>query len=284
MLMTPLLERLVIPDGLSVASTSTFKTKLAGHRSVGASNLHMVFDFDRTLTVKKPGTDDEVTTWHILREHLPEEGQLQYQELFEKYRALEIAGTLTQEDAITWWSSILNLFVQYNVDLTAVEEDFLAKANIRPGVAELFKLCSDNKIPTIILSAGIRDVIEIWCRKYRIEPSLVISTGLILDKTNRIVGWGKETLVHALNKSEATHPELLAIRKSRPKALLVGDSLDDAAMAAGERDVIRIRLLDPRADDLVNEQEQKRTFERFDALIKSGSLLPACELVEAIIS
>jgi HAD superfamily phosphoserine phosphatase-like hydrolase len=212
---------------------------------------------------------------------LPEDGQLQYWALFEKYRALELSHAMTQKDAVDWWSSILNLFVEHKIDLAAVEDDFLDRASIRPDTVELFKLCADNNIPTVILSAGIREVIDIWCRKYKIKPSLVISTALVLDENSKIVGWEKDTLVHILNKSEITHPELAAIRTNRPKTFLVGDSLNDASMAVGTQDIIRTRVLDLRDDEAAIEEEQM-TFEKFDLLIKSGSLRPLRQLVEMV--
>lgn len=133
-----------------------------------------------------------------------------------------------------------------------------------------------------ILSAGIRDVIEIWCQKYRIKPSLVISTALSLDGENKVAGWQKDTLVHALNKSEATHPELLAIRDRYSRTLLVGDSLNDAAMATGSEGVMRLRIYDPRADEVATDQKMRKTFEAFDALIDTGTLYPLLELIQRL--
>ncbi len=272
-----------IPNKLEVGDPSAFEVKVADFAQVGASGMHAVFDFDRTLTTKKPGADDEVTTWHILGEHLPPEGKVEYKELFQKYRGTELRGELTTETAVEWWSASFELYIKYGINLPDVEHDFLNKASMRPGVIELFELCADHNIPTVILSAGIRDVIEIWCRRYNIEPSLIISTALIMDDAGNIAGWEKETLVHVLNKSEATHAELVNIRKDRPKTFLIGDSMDDATMASGDRDVIRVRILDPREDEVASEQEVQRTFEKFDALIRSGSMRPFLELVELVI-
>lgn len=281
--MSGVCNQLMIPAGLIVVDPLEFGDKLNKFAAMGANGMHAIFDFDRTLTVKRPGTQDEVTTWHILREYLPAARQPEYQKLFEKYRGLELSGDMTKQDAMDWWSSSLNLFAENGIDLSAVEKTFLDRASIRPGTVELFKLLADNGIPTIILSAGVRDVIDIWCRKYDIKPTLVISTALILDDSNRISGWQAETLVHMLNKSESTHPELLAIRGARPKTLVVGDGLDDASMAAGSEDIVRVRILDPRADETITEQEERKTFEKFDALVKAGTLEPLAKLVESII-
>lgn len=280
--MSELHKHIAIPKDLEVGDRRSFESKLNEFTLAGARKMHVVFDFDRTLTVKRPGSLDEVTTWHILCQHLPEEGKKRYKLLFDKYRSLEIANIMTREDAIEWWSSILSLFVEYDINFTNVEKDFLYKATIRPGVEELFRFCSDNAIPTIILSAGISDVIEIWCKKYGISPSLIISTRLVLDENNICKGWEKETLVHALNKSEANHLELDSIRNKRPNAIVIGDSLSDAAMAIGDDNVIRVRVVDPRPDEIVDELERDKTFEVFDTIIRTGRLDPLMGIIKRV--
>lgn len=276
-------KQLSIPKGLIVADSISFQRKIAEFAALGAAGVHVIFDFDRTLTVRRPGAQDEVTTWHILREHLPEAGQAEYQRLFEKYRALELNGDMTQQDAVQWWSSILNLFVAHSIDLTAVEETFLARASIRPGTVELFKLFADHNIPVIILSAGIHDVIDIWCRQYNIHPSIIISTRLKIDSNNIISGWQEDTLVHVLNKSEATHPEVSTMRRNRTKLFVVGDSLDDASIAADGHHVVKIRILDFRGDEATTVHEEHKTLQKFDAFVKTGSLDPLRQLIELIL-
>ena len=274
----------LIPDDLIAGNPESLQTKIAEFIGATAAGVHFVFDFDRTLTVRNSKTNEDVTTWHILREHLPEVGKKQYQDLFEKYRVLEINGTMTELDAAEWWSSILDLFVEHKLDLAAVEQDFLDRASIRPGTAELFQLCKNNDIPTIVMSAGIRDVIEMWGRSYGVSPSLTLSTALILDEASTVIGWHRDTLIHVLNKSETNHPELASIRSSRPKAILVGDSMNDADMASGENDVLRIRIYDPRPDEVTDiDKERLKTFTAFDAMIESGSLVSLLELTKLIV-
>ncbi len=273
-------ENLTLPTGLITLDQMSVLSKLA---KFTLSNTHLAFDFDRTMTTRNEGSRDDVTTWSILAEHLPEEGRAQHQAYFERYRTLEISQKMTEADAIEWWSSILNLFVEHGINLSAVEDDFLNKANARPGVADVFKFCADHSIPTVVLSAGILDVIEIWCEKYGVNPSLILSTALIVDEFGTVVGWNKASLVHVLNKSEAQHAELETIRADRPNTILIGDSLDDASMVSGQDSVLRIRILDQRDDELrTQEAERSISFTKFDAVICSGDLQPLLKLLNVI--
>jgi phosphoserine phosphatase len=184
-----------IPEGMTCADETAFLHKIKSFAEAGGDNLHIVYDFDRTLTVSHPETQEDVTTWHILGKHLSEEGCVRYKNLFQKYRSLELADKLTERDAIEWWSASFQLYIDERVNIRHVDADFLARASIRPGAYELFALCKANKVPSVIMSAGIRDVIEIWTQKYGIEPALVLSTALKFDNEGVIVGWDKDTLV-----------------------------------------------------------------------------------------
>jgi HAD superfamily phosphoserine phosphatase-like hydrolase len=276
-----------VPLGLITANDEAFMRKVSEYATAGAAKLHVIFDFDRTLTVRKSEVyDGDVTSWHILRSHLPEngqemDGQRRYDALFAEYRAKEIAETLTEQDAITWWSSTLDLFVEYEVNMNEVENDFVERASVRPGTAELFNLCNELEIPTIILSAGMRDVINVWSRVYGVDPTIVLSTALITDRRGRVIGWDKNTLVHVMNKHEAGHDEIAAIKADRPNVLVVGDSLGDADMVDDE--ALRIRIYDPRVDALDDlDRVKRRTFDKFDALILKGDFMPLIRLVEII--
>lgn len=270
-------------NGFTYADEAGVSQKIRRFIQAGADELHFVFDFDRTLTVNQHETQEDVTTWRILGHHLPPIGQQEDQTLYKKYRSLEINDKLTEYDAIEWWTSILKLYQHYRVDMIKVEEDFLSRASIRPQATELFAVCEQRGIPTVVLSAGIRNVIEIWSRAYNVTPTLILSTALTLDKEGRIAGWLEDTLVHTLNKHEAGHAELTNIRSGRPKTIVVGDSMSDADMVSGEKDVLRIRIFDPRADESMSMSwVRQKTFEKFDVMIESGNFWPLFNLMKAI--
>jgi HAD superfamily phosphoserine phosphatase-like hydrolase len=251
--------------------------------TTATGKIHAVFDFDRTLTVQHLGTDADITSWNILQNHLPQEGQVKCENLFTLYRAKELAGNMTAEDAVTWWSTVLNIYAEYALNIQTVEQDFLTHATVRDGARELFNLCNELSIPTVILSAGVKDIIDLWARKYDISPSLVLSTELRLNSSGTIIGWDETTLIHTLNKDETDHEELSAIRHLKPFSIVVGDSIHDADMAAGDENVLRIRIIDPRPDENIDViQERTRSLDRFDLVLESRDLMPITQLIRDV--
>ncbi len=249
----------------------------------GADKLHLIIDFDRTLTVDKSERDGDTTTWQILKARLSPKGLNKYFKLFDKYRPLEIEGKMSQEDAQNWWSKTLQLYIENEINLLEVERKFLEKATIRPQAKDVFRLCETLGIPTVILSAGIKDVIDIWSKTFQIKPTLVLSTKLILDKKGKIIDWENDSLIHVLNKREKGHAKLTAIKEHRLNTILIGDSIDDARMVEGEQNVLRIRLMNPREDENSNEKDfEKDTLEKFDLMIDNNTFEPILKILELI--
>lgn len=269
-----------IPEGLTYKDKDQLIAKLS--RFAGqTARIHAVADFDRTLTQRRGGVDEDITSWNILRDHLPPDEQAECKRLFEIAWPKEVAGTMTEQDAVEWWSSVLDIYARNHLDMNEVERDFMARASIRVGAKELFDLFKTLGIPSTILSAGVKDVIDLWSAVYEASPTLTISTELVLDENRRMMGWKRETLVHVLNKSEVDHPELNRIRAERPLSIIFGDSINDADMAIGDEDVLRVRIYDPRPGEATNiGTERAKTFERFDLMIGTGSLEPLTQLLQ----
>lgn len=268
-------------QGFLVGDEKIVIEKLGRFQREGKGKTHLLFDFDRTLTMNNEGED--ITTWHILRSHLPPQAQSQYDNFFQQFRPLEIRQTLTQDDAIAWWEQILSLIKESQVNMHKVEQNFLSKANARPYATRVFETCEKLGVPTIILSAGVKDVITLWCSHYKINPTVVLSTRLKVGEDGVVIGWEKDSLIHVLNKKEKEHADLSKIQATHPFTILVGDSVHDADMVEGEKDVIRIRVIDLREDEKIDHKRfAEETFQRFDLMIESGSMKPLLDLVSAI--
>ncbi|HEV2403625.1 MAG TPA: DNA polymerase III subunit gamma/tau [Candidatus Saccharimonadales bacterium] len=166
------------------------------------------------------------------------------------------------------------------MNLFDVERKFVSRASIRPGVAELFELCQKHNIPTAILSAGVTNIIDIWCQHFGIHPDIVLSTHLGLTDEGHIAGWGQESMIHVLNKRERGHGELSVLREQRPNIIL-GGGLDDADMVQGSS-ILRTRVYDPRPDEKDSEAAQLATLQRFDLMLAGGSLQPLVDLIRLL--
>ena len=264
---------------------TTLQKKIDKFIADGSDALHMVLDFDRTMTQGGTKTS-EATSWYILQSFFGSELMSKRDELYHMYRGLEIAGKLTQADAVNWWESSLALVTQSHISFDHIKPRIARDLKPRKGIYELFTTAKTHTIPTVILSAGVKNIIDYWCSHHSITPDLVISTELIFDPDNIIVGWKKESLVHILNKHAQSSKETATLRATRPNTIIIGDSLDDATMATGDESVIRILIDDPRSDGMTPKakiEHEKRAGELFDMRITEGNLTPIVSLLEKII-
>ncbi|TAL15244.1 hypothetical protein EPN95_00515 [Patescibacteria group bacterium] len=269
-----------IPQGFIYDNASDLEAKIIAFRNAGTGQLQLVLDFDRTLTEK---SDENSTSWQLMRNHLPPKGKREAQAVYEHYRALEVAEKLTPEDATIWWTTSMSIVAKYRLDMNIVEQEFLSYSTIRPGTKELFDLCAKYNIPTVIMSAGIKDIIDIWCRAYDIHPTIILSTELILNEQNQITGWNETSVVDIFTKHEVDHPELSRIRAERPHTILAGDSLHDHNMAEGTDTVLRVRIVDSIDESDIRKQLEQETFTEFDTIIEDGTLNPIIDLIKQII-
>lgn len=250
--------------------------------SGGKSNLHLLFDFDRTLTVGRNNAGEDFTSWNILTKLLPSKAFTKQQKLYQKYRPIEASGKLSSKEATSWANQVLKIIVENEVNLLEMEKNFSQKTSIRPHAKNIFDVCNALEIPTVIVSAGIKNVIDIWSKTFQISPTLVLAVKLITDANGKIIDWDKN-IIHVANKGKQGHEELDEIRKQRPNIIAVGDALEDADMVDGDENVLRIRINEPRIDEKLNEEERlKKTFAKFDLMIESGTLEPVLRILELI--
>jgi len=248
--------------------------------SRGKDKLHLLIDFDRTLTVGRNKTGRDNTSWEILGNHLSKKAHSKQHALYDKYRPMELSGKMTREEAESWAHQVLQIFVEDNINLSKIEKDFEQKTDIRPYAKELLDLSGKLGIPTVILSAGIGEIINLWAKIFQVSPTLVLATRVITDKNGEIIDWDKN-IIHHLNKKEKSHEELTKIKTQRPNTILIGDALEDADMSDGNENVLRIRIFNPREDEkLTREAFAKKTFEKFDLIIENETLEPVLQILE----
>ena len=273
------MRKIAIPKGLTLRNQKQFFLKLDSFIKEGVDKIHLLLDFDRTLTKSQNDLGENVTTWEILKDHLPSKAQKEYQQFYKKYRALEIGNKMTVSDAVKWWKRILNLFQKNKLKWSDITNDVEKRMPIRPYTKELFQICERKNIPTVIISAGIQDIIELWCQKFEINPTIILSTNLTFSSEDYMTGWRKDSLIHILNKKEKGYQEIKKIKSKRPNTILIGDSLDDAYMVEGEKNVLRVIVYDSRKDDKI--KIIKEFTKKFDLIIKNGTLHPVVKILNS---
>lgn len=255
----------------------TLATKISQFALDGVSKLHVVSDWDRTLTAN--GGKSDITSWEVAQRMLPPEGRKQDQLFSDYYYARELDGTLTEQDAREWWRISLGLQVEHQTNIHDMQRA-VREARMRPraGAVALFRLCNELEIPTVILSAGVKNVIEWVTEANDMHPSHILATSLKLDPDGRITGWEDSTLTHALNKNEMGHREITTVQRSRPNTILLGDDKKDPRMVNGQNRVLRFQVQDGR----LTKRDRKESQEAgYDALI-SGALFPVESLIRWI--
>jgi phosphoserine phosphatase len=257
--------------GLVWRDQAAAKKILSRYRKEGKELLHFVWDWDGTL-VPTHGF-----SWQVMANTLPAAGRRQHIQLYNQYKPMEDRGELTRAKERAWSESALKLHVKHRTPLKVIEEE-AGRVKVRRYAELAFAVCERAAVPTIILSAGIKDVIDLVARKHRIHPTAVLGAELFFTKEGLLTGWKKDSLVDAKTKREMGHPDLTHIRNQHPNAVLFGDQPQDAGMLSGP--ALRIRINGTHAQGTEDwEVYLKESWEAgYDAVTTDDHLLVVARL------
>lgn len=226
-------------------------------RKMGADNLQVIADFDRTIT--KCFVDGKRTSSLIgvLRDKnfLSSEYVNKSKALFNKYHPIEINNKLPlnikKKKMLEWWKKHFALLISSGLTKELVKFAMdEADTHLRPGGQKFFRRLAKRNIPLIIFSAGGlgQESIRIFLRKRALffDNVYIVANYFVWDKQGNLAGIEKP-IIHVFNKDEAilkNFPFYNQVKK-RKNVILVGDSLGDAKMATGmpHDEVIKIGFL-----------------------------------------
>ncbi|MET0779766.1 MAG: HAD-IB family phosphatase [Candidatus Saccharimonadales bacterium] len=260
------------PQNLILSDPAMVTEKLLYFAQAGPEQIYYLFDFDRTLTTSKH-TGDNTTTWQILHGLLSDEGRKLSNAIRQKYLKMEDDGLLTREDAHAFSATLLDLHALHGTNRRDMEQA-ATQIRLRDGSEALFGACDAAHIPTVILSAGIRDIIELVARENNIHPTLLLSIKLQFDDNGRIIGWDKDSMILTNNKNENVKQWVSHIASARPLTVLIGDTVEDAKMVEGDQNVLRIRV----CDSAVNDDYLKKSFAAGYDIVVEEDLEPLADL------
>jgi len=212
----------------------------------GVEKLHVLADFDRTLTYAFARGEKVPSIISILRssgKYLGEDYAKKALALYEKYHSIEIDPKIPFEEKkkamYEWWKTHFDLVIRSGLNRNHLDEVVVSgKMKFRQGALEFFDFLHKHKIPLIIMSASglggsvIAALLEKENRLYR--NIYIISNSLVWDKNGKAIDI-KKPIIHCLNKDETILKNFPCYKtiKQRKNVLLLGDNLEDVKMIKG---------------------------------------------------
>ena len=235
--------KMLIPD------EKVFEEKRERIVRLGARNLHILVDFDRTLTKGVINNKEVRSIMEFFRSgpYINAEYSRKSHELANFYRPYELDSNLGLDEKKKkmheWWIKHFDLLIKSGLNkkhlvkmVNEIEkEGFL---EFREGVFDFFEMTKKKNIPVIIISSsGLGEIIEMVLKKHKkfYDNIKIITNEYYWDEKGRAIGV-REPIIHVFNKDETAvkdFPEIYNLIKERKNIILIGDSLGDIGMANG---------------------------------------------------
>jgi cytosolic 5'-nucleotidase 3 len=239
----------------------------------GFENLHILADFDRTVTYGLDKTGKKTpTVISKLRTNSEYLGQKYFDEahrLFDVYHPIEIDASISLDEKkdkmYEWWSEHFGLIARSGLDKDLINK--VAAENpleFREGVLEFMRLLHKKKVPVVFISAGPGDMIETFLEKDKLDFSniYVIGNRYVFDDNGNVVAI-KEPIVHTFNKTEVVlrGMDIYDKIKNKKNVLLLGDQIGDAGMIEGFDcdNLLKVGFLNENVEDSL--EEYKKNFD-----------------------
>ncbi|MBN1325676.1 haloacid dehalogenase-like hydrolase [Candidatus Falkowbacteria bacterium] len=239
----------------------------------GPNSLHVLADFDRTITKAFVNGEYVSSIISMLRKHnyLTPDYPQKAQELFEKYHPQELDPKISKKEKSKimeeWWRAHNKLLIASGLNIKDIESAVKHEhIQFREGAEDFLNTLKANNIPLIIFSSsGLgTDAISILLKQRgKLSDNIeIVSNTFEYDEQGNVVRI-KEPIIHSLNKGEAVLKDLPAFKKvkDRKNVILLGDSVDDVGMVEGFKydHLIKFGFLNDKVDE--NLDDYKKYFD-----------------------
>ena len=261
---------IIIPKPKKLAAT------IKAIRQDGPAKLHVLADFDRTMTYRAINNVPTPSLIAILRNghYLSADYAKKAHALFDKYQPIEkdpnLALSKKKKAMNTWWRTHKKLLIKSGLskyDLLKIVKD--PQIKFRQGAPEFLDYLKTKKIPLVILSAsGVGEAVPLYFKnaKKNYKNIHYIVNSLKWSKSGQALAI-KEPIIHSLNKDETVlknFPKIYRQISQRKNVILLGDNISDVAMITGFAydQLIKVGFLN------YSEPKIKNTFlKNFDIII-----------------
>ncbi len=250
------------------SNKNNFEKTINNIKSDWFVNLHLLADFDRTLTKafsfwkKRPSLISVLRSDWYLSENYSKEANKLYNYYSKFENDTNISLDEKKKHMKEWRTKHFNLLIEswlHKRDIEKIIESRIIE--LREWIKELLKFLAKNNIPIIIISANWlwTDSIKIYLEKeWFLTPNVkIISNEFVWDTKWNAIDYDKR-VIHVFNKDETVlkeFPEIYNQIESRKNVILLGDSLWDVGMIEwfDYNNLLKIGFLNDNEDILLEE-------------------------------
>lgn len=220
--------------------------KVIGFKRKGSSGIHILADFDRTLTygLDKDGRNRTPTVVSQLRsdeKYLGRAYKEEAERLFDLYHPIEINPNIPLDEKRQkmheWWSKHFDWIAKNGLTKKIIEQVVKERPlRFRKGALEFMEMLNEHEIPLVIMSAAPGDMLA----EYLEQNGLMFPNVYIISNRYKFNSQGKaiaiqEPIIHTFNKTEVSLEEypIYSHIRNRRNVLLLGDSVGDIGMVEG---------------------------------------------------
>lgn len=222
--------------------SNDFINKIKEFKNAGVNKLHILTDFDRTLT--KGITKKATSVISKIRDskYISNELKQEMNNLYNYYHPFEIDTQLSNAEKAKymheWYKKTTKVLIEHDLTDELIDK-IVAESELefRDGIDEFLETANKLKIPVIIISAGIGNLIE----KYLVKNNLnykniqIISNFYKCDQDGYITKF-LDPVIHPMNKFELqvrNFPSTENLISDRTNIIQMGDHIGDFNMAEG---------------------------------------------------
>lgn len=247
----------------------------------GAGKLHILADFDKTLTKEFVEGKKIASLISVLRDndYLTPDYPEKAKALFAKYYPIEKDLSISLEERKKvmkqWWTEHFQLLIESNLNIKDIEKAVEHQdVELRKGTNQFLNVLKENNIPLVILSSsGLgEECIELYLKKRNLlfDNIHIISNSFKWNDQGKAVGMNTP-IIHTLSKNETMvkdFPKIFEKVKERKNVILLGDSISDVEMITGFNydNLIKIGFLNEEI-----EKDLESYKENYDVLILNDS-------------
>jgi HAD superfamily hydrolase (TIGR01544 family) len=251
-----------------------------GFAQGGTATIHVLADFDRTLTTAFVDGKSLPSLISVLRDgsYLTPDYARKAQALYEKYHSIEIDPKISLSEKkkamLEWWKTHFALLVSCGLNKSDLERVVASdKVKFRKGTKEFIHALKEKNIPLVIMSSsGLGgDAIRMYLKKAKMlfDNVHIVSNAFEWDEKGNAVRM-VEPIIHVLNKDETAIQDFPVFKtiEDRKNVLLLGDSLGDVGMVEGfdYENLIKIGFLNEKIEENIKDYENN-----FDIVILNDS-------------